>query len=294
MIKGLAITPPTIGRISIGQIIERNGQRLPSKDDQFTITQQVQTKAGWITHPLDKQLREEQKQDKLRIIPVKVLFSEPELNLRSEYSMFDRSNGRLLCTGNGDTCKRVTSEGTQELPCPGPDLCDFGKGGLCKLYGRLNVLIGDEQDFGSFVFRTTGYNSVRSLLARMMYYQAASGGLLPYLPLQLRLRSKSTTMSRRAPVFYVDMELRNGMSLNEAIEEAKRLREEKQQAGFDQTALDTAAQRGYANGLSEDLDEEIPAVLEEFYPANQQPSHQDVPTGQNDIMGRLTQNNQQH
>ena len=84
------------------------------------------------------------------------------------------------------------------------------------------------------------------------------------------------------------------MSLNEAIEEAKRLREEKQQAGFDQTALDTAAQRGYANGLSEDLDEEIPAVLEEFYPANQQPSHQDVPTGQNDIMGRLTQNNQQH
>ena len=41
MIKGLAITPPTIGRISIGQVIERNGQRLPSKDDQFTITQQV-------------------------------------------------------------------------------------------------------------------------------------------------------------------------------------------------------------------------------------------------------------
>ncbi|KZZ11835.1 hypothetical protein A3746_26100 [Oleibacter sp. HI0075] len=101
-------------------------------------------------------------------------------------------------------------------------------------------------------------------------------------------------MSRRAPVFYVDMELRNGMSLNEAIEEAKHLHEEKQQAGFDQTALDTAAQRGYANGLSEDLEEEIPGVLEEFYPASQQPSHQDTLNGQNDIMGRLTQHNQQH
>ena len=95
-------------------------------------------------------------------------------------------------------------------------------------------------------------------------------------------------------MFYVDMELRNGISLKEAIEEAKRLHEEKQQAGFDQAALDTAAQRGYANGLSEDLEEEIPGVLEEFYPVSQQPSHQDLPHGQDDIMGRLTQNNQQH
>lgn len=36
MIKGLAITPPIIGRISIGRVVERNGQRLPAKDDQFT------------------------------------------------------------------------------------------------------------------------------------------------------------------------------------------------------------------------------------------------------------------
>lgn len=36
MIKGLAITPPIVGRISIGRVVERNGQRLPAKDDQFT------------------------------------------------------------------------------------------------------------------------------------------------------------------------------------------------------------------------------------------------------------------
>ena len=60
MIKGLAITPPVIGRISIGRVIERNGQRLPSKDDQFTLTGQVQTKEGWVLHPLDEKLRQEQ------------------------------------------------------------------------------------------------------------------------------------------------------------------------------------------------------------------------------------------
>ncbi len=38
MIKGLAITPPILGRISIGKIVEKNGKRLPERDDQFTIT----------------------------------------------------------------------------------------------------------------------------------------------------------------------------------------------------------------------------------------------------------------
>jgi len=44
MLKGLAITPPVLGRISIGKVIEKNGKRLPEKDDQFTITSQVQSR----------------------------------------------------------------------------------------------------------------------------------------------------------------------------------------------------------------------------------------------------------
>ena len=44
MIKGLAITPPALGRISIGRVVEKNGKRLPEKDDQFTITSQIQAK----------------------------------------------------------------------------------------------------------------------------------------------------------------------------------------------------------------------------------------------------------
>lgn len=46
MIKGLAITPPILGRISIGKVVEKNGKRLPEKDDQFTITSQIQSKEG--------------------------------------------------------------------------------------------------------------------------------------------------------------------------------------------------------------------------------------------------------
>ncbi|WP_232109099.1 IS3 family transposase [Pseudomonas asiatica] len=189
MLKGLAITPPVLGRISIGKVIEKNGKRLPEKDDQFTITSQVQGKDGWLLHPLNEELRLG-KDDKLRSIPVRLLFNEPELNFRADYTLFDRQSGRPVCVGNGETCKRVTQDGMQSMPCPSPDACPLAKGGACKPYGRLNVVIGDEDPLGSFVFRTTGFNSIRTLAARMHYFQAISGNRLACLPLELRLRGK--------------------------------------------------------------------------------------------------------
>ena len=101
MIKGLAITPPILGRISIGKVVEKNGKRLPEKDDQFTITSQIQSKEGWIKHPLDEQLRSKAPNQKLRTIPVRMIFNDPELNLRAEYTLFDRQTGRPVCVGNG-------------------------------------------------------------------------------------------------------------------------------------------------------------------------------------------------
>ena len=80
MIKGLAITPPTLGRISIGRVVEKNGKRLPEKDDQFTITSQIQSKEnGWIKHPLDEQLRANTPNQKLRTIPVRMIFNDPDI-----------------------------------------------------------------------------------------------------------------------------------------------------------------------------------------------------------------------
>src|SRR5574343_871229 len=105
MLKGLSITPPVIGRISIGRIVEKNGKRLPEKDDQFTITSQVQTKEGWLPHPIDDVLRKEQG-GKIRHIPIRLLFNDPELNFRVGYTLFDRSTGRPLCVGSGESCKR--------------------------------------------------------------------------------------------------------------------------------------------------------------------------------------------
>ncbi|UNT43932.1 hydrolase or metal-binding protein [Acinetobacter sp. LUNF3] len=265
MIKGLVITPPVLGRISIGKIVEKNGKRLPEKDDQFTITSQIQNKEGWVKHPLDEQLRVKAPSQKLRTIPVRMIFNDPELNLRAEYSLFDRQTGRPVCMGNGETCQRLTNQGVEQHPCPSPDLCALAQGGLCKPYGRLYVNLDESDEFGSFVFRTTGFNSIRTLAARLSYYHAASNGLLSCLPLQLTLRGKSTTQSYRTPVYYVDLTLREGIHLQEAIQMAKEIDQKSKLAGFNQNALDHMALQGYGNSQFEVDSEDGMNVVEEFY-----------------------------
>jgi hypothetical protein len=271
MIKGLMITPPVIGRICIGHVVERNGKRLPEKDDFFTITTQVQSREGWMLHPLQTQLTEALK-GKLRAIPIKLLFNSPDLNLRAQYSLFDRTTGRPVCTGDGQTAKRCTDAGMKELPCPSPELCEYGQS-ACKLFGRLNVQIeGQEDELGSFIFRTTGFNSVRTLAARLAYFNAISGGNAKHLPLMLRLRAKSTTLSHRSPVYYADLTLRDGANLAEVVRQGREMAVSQAESGIDTLQFEDVARQGLGNGAFEESEEEAPAVAEEFFPVATTPN----------------------
>jgi hypothetical protein len=288
MLKGLTITPPILGRIAIGKVVEKDGKRLPQKDDQFTLTSQIQTREGWLPHPLDEQLREGQG-GKLRRIPIRLLFNDPDLNLRAEYSLFDRTTARPLCVGDGEQCRRRTREGMQTLPCPGPDSCELAQGGRCKPYARLNVVIGDEDPLGTFIFRTTGFNSIRTLAARLQYFKAVSGNRLACMPLELRLRGKSTRQSHGTPIYYVDITLRDGMDLEEALAKAHDMALDRDEVGFDQKALDRVAKQGFANGLFEEQEEDVAAVVDEFYPQLEAQTGQGQPaTGQLSATGTLS------
>ena len=351
MIKGLMMTPPVVGRISIGRVVERNGKRLPEKDDEFTITTQVQSRNGWMLHPMDGVLRRELEdrqllsagievkelahlpelvptpapepttlrsklakraadakknqtaalaqmepepinapdeapanrttaRTKLRSIPVRVLFNDPALNLRANYTLFDRATARPICVGDGQTCKRMTAKGVEAMPCEGPDLCQLAIDGGCKPFGRFHVRIDHPEcqadALSTFVLRTTGINSMRTLLTRMQYLQAVSGGLLAYLPLEIRLRAKSTMLSRRTPIYYVDLGIRDGIALDAAISQAMVAAEHDQRTGRDQDALEQAARTGYALGLFEELSAEAAEIVQEFYPANDEHAAADV------------------
>ena len=114
MIKGLAITPPVIGRICIGKLVQKQDKWVPEKDDSFTLTTQIQQKGGWLLHPLHQHYSSQksgqgQEQTKIRVILVRVLFKDSDLNLRAEYSAFDRQT--VLCRewGGGDVTGGVLS-----------------------------------------------------------------------------------------------------------------------------------------------------------------------------------------
>ncbi|MCU4492236.1 hydrolase or metal-binding protein [Acinetobacter guillouiae] len=291
MIKGLAITPPILGRISIGKVVEKNGKRLPEKDDQFTITSQIQGKDGWIKHPLDEQLRVKAKNQKLRTIPVRMIFNDPELNLRAEYTLFDRQTGRPICIGNGETCQRMTNQGVEQCPCPSPDLCPLAQGGNCKPFGRLHVNLDESDELGTFIFRTTGFNSIRTLVARLSYYHAASNGLLSCIPLQLTLRGKSTTQSYRTPVYYVDLTLKDGVNLQQAIQMAKEIDQQSKATGFNQTALDQIARQCFSNARFEVNSEEGLDLVEEFYTNEGEESEQTHPVPKSKVKAKLNQGN---
>jgi len=216
---------------------------LSKKDDQFNITSQMQGSAGWVKHLLDEKLRVKTTNQILRRIPVRMFFNDPSLNLRVEYRLFDRPTGRLLCKGNGETCQRIGNNGIEQHLCPTPDSCSLAQGGLCKPYGKLYVKLDDSDELGAFIFRTSGFNSIRILATRLRYYYAASGNLLSCLPLQLTLKVKSRTQSYRTSIYYVDLTLRDGVCLQKAIISAQQIDEQFKVVGFDQEALDHIARQ---------------------------------------------------
>ncbi len=62
--------------------------------------------------------------------------------------------------------------------------------------------------------------------------------------------------------------------MTEALRTATELDQQRQKAGFDQNALDEAARRGFGNGAFEDNEEDVSAIVEEFFPiesAHEQP-----------------------
>lgn len=110
-------------------------------------------------------------------------------------------------------------------------------------------------------------------------------GLLSTLPMELRLRGKSTTLSHRTPIYYVDLTLRGETTLAEAIGVARAEWEARKVAGVDQAAMDEAARSGIALGEFEESDEDGVAVVEEFYPADEE--GQDVGAGSSDASANL-------
>lgn len=279
-IRGIAITQPVIGRVMMGHIdIHADGRCIPQTDDYFTVTTLVQyDDRSWEVHPITESLKQSQQtqprrrdaaakrsvQQKLQSIPIRIAYNMPVLSLHSSYSSYDPRTGRILCTGNGETAKRSTPDGIATMACPRPEACEFGQHHRCKNMSRFYMHIeGQDDELGTFVLRSTSWNSLRSISARLAMLHGLTGGRLAGLPLMLQLKSKSTMMSGRQPVFFADLVFRPGMTMAQAIAIAKDFQKERAQSGLSQEGLEQALVAGLNNSDFADQAEDIDAWIAE-------------------------------
>jgi hypothetical protein len=272
MLKGFAITPNISGRISIGEIVDQGGKRLPKKLDHIVITKNHQRSGIWAAHPEMESLIQQQKaanaphSDQLRSIPVRIMFDRPENNFRAEYTCFD-DKGRPICSGNGEKAKRRDGECIGEVACPGADTCEFGHQKRCKPFARL--IVGMESSFendplSGFMFRTTSYNSIRSNTYMLNSLFAATGGKLAGMPCNLVMKAKSTAASHRTPVYYLALEPRGG--LLKAAQVALEYRDAFTAAGLNRDDLEESVAKGLAQSAFYESGDDGVEIVEEFFP----------------------------
>ena len=270
--KGITLTQPVIGRITMGHtVIRGEGKALPVKDDHFSLTTLVQDGAtrAWTEHPLQLEIVGKKKdkekgdaKDKLRAIPVRIAYNDPNLTLHNSFSAWDSQKGRILCCGNGVTARRVTEEGVKDIDCPRPEACEYGVRQRCKNMSRAYFQIeGQEDELGVFILRTTSFNSLNYLGTRLAQLAGLTGGRLAGMPMMLVMESKTTTQSCRTPIYFADLVTRPGMKLIEAIQKANEYQKAMADAGLSLEGMEEALRAGLANSdfadEIEDMDEWI-------------------------------------
>ena len=208
MLKGLALRHRSLAGFPSEKWWRRNGKRLPEKDDEFTVTSQVQSLGNWVNHPLDETLRKTPG-SKLRNIPVRLLFDDPDLNLRANYSLFDRTTGRPMCVGNGETCRRRTSDGVQTLPCPSPDsLCAGVRWSVQTLWSAERSPSATTIRWAAFVFRTTGYQQHPDPVGAAAVFPCGVGRRAVHPAAGTSAAREIDASGHRAAIYYVDLTVR--------------------------------------------------------------------------------------
>jgi hypothetical protein len=262
LLAGLTYQTPVIGAIRIGSVEVVDGRRLPVRDDHFSINTRFRSDDGqWARHAAHELMEKDPNNlvnDKLRSIPVRIIYDNPNLNMGEQYAAF-KKDGRPACVGNGVKAKRAEASQVTELACPGPALCEYGaqKEHRCDTYARAMFhLEGQGAHDGAFIFRTGSYNSVNDMRVRLQALHAGFGGKLSGLPMKLTMRLKSTAQSYKQAFFYVSLEPRFE-SFKDALTSLKARDAEEKEAGFDRVAYEGAMVKLLANGSFTDEPEDV-------------------------------------
>jgi hypothetical protein len=268
MIKGLVPGLKEIGKIKIGRkgatktSHKGTSYRPPEKFDHFEVVTLYKDENGdfkpdaAVMGLIGDDCKE---------LDVSLLYNDPTLNFFTRYNQY--KGGKCMCSGDGELA--VKEDGT-ELVC-NPDTCLLFKTKKCKANGILSVILKDSPRLGGvYKFRTTSFNSIRSILSSLFFIQSLTGGVLADIPLKMTVSPQSVNpvgSPTAQTIYVVNLEYPGNMEdlQKHTIELMTR------KAGMQSKIVELEAQARVAITAAESK-EEIQDVEAEFYPAAEEVS----------------------
>jgi len=142
--------------------------------------------------------------------PIALLYNDPDLNMFTAYRCY--AGRTCACRGNGVTAKQLNDNGEwAEVQCPCKKLT--GKNPTCKPNGIFSFLFPDAPLQGVAKFRTTSYNSIRSIAGGMELVRSLTRGRLIGIPFFLRLNeTQAQVQGKVQTIYYLSLECNDTMS----------------------------------------------------------------------------------
>lgn len=203
MIKNLVPRLKEIGKIKIGRKgtakTSKKGTeyRPPEKFDHFEVVTLYKDDAGdFIPDAAIMGLIG----DDAKELDISLLYNDPSLNFFTRYNQY--KGGKCMCSGDGE--QAIQADGTK-LVC-NPDTCTVFATKKCKANGILSVILKDAPRLGGvYKFRTTSFNSIKSIMSSMFFIQSLTGGILANIPLKMTVSPMSVNPvgSTMAQTIYV-------------------------------------------------------------------------------------------
>jgi hypothetical protein len=151
-------------------------------------------------------------------LPIRLQFNECDLGCRADFILLDQHLVEPpVSTGN---CELPSENSVPTLPPSSLQSCPLAAGGSCPPTHYLDVTLGD-QDLGSFAFYRAGFHSLRTLVSKRRSIPVSAGNRQACHQMELRLRGKSARQPAGMPIYYVDLTIRSGTTLEKTLANAR-------------------------------------------------------------------------
>ena len=270
IIQSLTPRLAEVGKIKIGGKSERKtgtGFLLPEKYDHFEIATLMKDAEGRLV--MDDEMNKVIGEG-CKALDIYLCYDDPTMNMPTFYSWFVKS--KLVCMGNGEKAMRTQEDGSKEERECNPKICAAYKEKRCKPYGRLSVILASANRIGgTYIFRTTSWNTIRNVLSSMAFIRTITGGVLAGIPLRMTLLPMTVNphdVGHNVKIYVVNIEFSGKMDdlkQSAAIEVERRM-----QLGMNMKSIEAADTGFIKSHVVEEVEGEAEDIAEEFAPEEEQ------------------------